>query len=301
MLLLAVLACASLMSAMDADAQGDPYVRPFVKAERLSTNRIVNGTVAVNGSFPSVAQLLGVIPSPPGGPQRQGLMCGASIIAPRKWALTAVRCTYGGDGRPLGANDIALRVGTELLGEGGQLTRAAKIFPAPPTQVFASATETLTSLVRPPVPDRPTLGPTVVLSLASGTLRVGQDREATLVSNVPGRLLVFNQNDAGGGFLAVPNQMSRAVGRAREKLVAGGLHVIADENIDPFSLRARLPLGHNRLVAVVIPDTPSVEAAITPYLDQREITNIDTWMKRLAGGITAGRVAVGTVEYEVER
>jgi hypothetical protein len=174
-------------------------------------------------------------------------------------------------------------------------------FAAPPPRAFAEADTTLAPAARPPEPERPSLKPEVALSLPGGNiLAVGDTLILKLVSNVPGRLLLFNQNAEGTGYLVVPNAVERRQGRARETVAAGRPILVPDPMLDGYLLKASPPMGSNRLIAVVVPaDAAGIDAVIDPHLANTEIADIDAWVKSLAAKLTPGHVATGEIQYEI--
>jgi hypothetical protein len=155
-------------------------------------------------------------------------------------------------------------------------------FAAPPPPAFTTADTTLAPATKPPEPDRPSLKPALALSLPNGTaLAVGDPLTLKLVSNVPGRLLLFNQNAEGAGYLVVPNSVERRQGRARETVAAGQPVLVPD------------PL-------VVPADAPGLDALIDAHLANTDIGDIDAWVKSIAAKLTPGRVAAGEIQYSIK-
>ena len=171
-----------------------------------------------------------------------------------------------------------------------------------PPPSFTAADVTLAPSAKPPQPERPSLKPEVSLSLPGGTtLAVGAALELRLVSNVPGRLLLFNQNADGAGYLVVPNTVGRRQGTTREKVAAGRPILVPDPMLDGFLLKASPPAGANRLIAVVVPaDAPGVDAVVEPHLANTEIADLDAWVKALTAKLTPGRVATGVISYDIK-
>jgi secreted trypsin-like serine protease len=170
-----------------------------------------------------------------------------------------------------------------------------------PPPVFAGTDTALAPTAPPPQPERPSLKPAVSLSLPAGTsLAVGEALSLRLVSNVPGRLLLFNQNADGAGYLVVPNAVGRRQGRTREAVAAGRPLVVPDPMLDGYLLKASPPTGANRLIAVVVPaDAAGVDALVEPHLANTEIADVDAWVKALAAKLTPGRVATGEISYDI--
>src|ERR1700691_5842179 len=105
-----------------AVAEAADWSVPFTGAERLSTSRIIGGSVAPSGSFPMAVQLAFVAPGGGGATGRQEeFYCRASVIAPH-WLLTAAHCVVRpggeGNGRAFAADRIAARGGTIARGGG---------------------------------------------------------------------------------------------------------------------------------------------------------------------------------------
>ncbi len=173
----------------------------------------------------------------------------------------------------------------------------------PPPPVFTNTDTALAPTAPPPQPERPSLKPSVSLSLPGGTsLAVGAPLSLRLLSNVPGRLLLFNQNAAGTGYLVVPNSVGRRQGRAREAVAAGRPLLVPDPLLDGFALKASPPTGANRLIAVVVPsDAPGVDALVDQHLANTEIADVGAWVKALAAKLTPGRVATGEISYEIRQ
>jgi len=473
-------AFAALLAALSAPhaatAQAADWSVPFTGAERLTTSRIIGGSVAPGGSFPMAVQLA-FVGAGSGGPtgRREEFYCAASVIAPH-WLLTAAHCVVPpggeGNGRAFAASRIAARGGTVARGGGGTLIAARQIiahegykstpygtindvalielaepmdipaaqlvsaamaprlmapghrnatvvgwgvtkfgsdrasdkllqvdvdlidhavcakdypefgsdgmrfcagvvdacpadgqcpdscqgdsggplfihtplglqqagvvsfgfecgrvghpgvyssvayfepwirrhvpeanFTGRPPPVFSNTDTTLAPTTPPPQPERPSLKPAVSLSLPGGTtLAVGATLSLRLVSNVPGRLLLFNQNAAGAGYLVVPNVVGRKQGRAREAVAAGRPLLVPDPMLDSFILKASPPTGANRLIAVVVPaDAPGVDAMVDAHVANTEIADVDAWVKALAAKLTPGRVATGEIAYEIKR
>jgi secreted trypsin-like serine protease len=175
-------------------------------------------------------------------------------------------------------------------------------FAALPPRAFTAADTTLAPAIEPPESERPSLKPGVALSLPGGnTLAVGEALTLKLVSNVPGRLLLFNQNAEGTGYLVVPNSVERRQGRARELVAAGRPILVPDPMLDGYLLKASPPMGSNRLIALVVPaDAAGIDAVVEPHLANTEIADIDAWVRSLAAKLTPGRVATGEIAYQIK-
>ncbi len=174
------------------------------------------------------------------------------------------------------------------------------VSPAPPA--FKPADTTLAPATKPPELDRPSLKPALSLSLPGGnSLGVGDALTLKLVSNVPGRLLLFNQNAQGTGYLVLPNSVERRQGRGRETVAAGRPILVPDPMLDGYVLKASPPSGSNRLIALVVPaDAVGVDAVVDQHLANTEIGNIDEWVNLLAPKLTPGRVAMGEIQYSIK-
>lgn len=181
----------------------------------------------------------------------------------------------------------------------------AASFRQPDPPAFAQTGELLAPLLKPPLPDSPGLVPYVSVSLLTpASIPVGNAMQFGIVSNVKGRLLIFNQNTDGSGYLIFPNHDSRAatLGALRERIAPGDYVRLPQSGMDQFWIRAEPPAGRNRIVALVVPGNNSkLDAAIAPYLDQRHITALRGWIAQLAATLPAGRVATGSADYEILR
>jgi hypothetical protein len=166
---------------------------------------------------------------------------------------------------------------------------------------FSNVTDTLSVISPPPLPDQPALKPAATLALPGGSsVKIGTPLAVRLVSNVPGRLLLFNENAAGQGALVMPNLLSREQGAAREQVAPGVPLLIPDPLLDAYELVAAAPIGQQRLVAVIVPtDTSGIDPILAPYLGGTAIPNIREWVKSLAGRLTPGRLALGEVTYVI--
>jgi len=155
----------------------------------------------------------------------------------------------------------------------------------------------------PPLAAQPALRPAVTLSLPGGSVvHNGAALMVRLVSNVPGRLLLFNENAAGRGALVVPNRLSREQGTRREQVRQGVPVLLPDPLLDGYELDAAAPLGRQRLVAVVVPaETPGLDTLLAPFLAGEDIRDIHAWVTALAARLPAGRVALGEAGYEIVR
>jgi secreted trypsin-like serine protease len=153
----------------------------------------------------------------------------------------------------------------------------------------------------PPAPP-PVVQPTVAISLPDGTsYRVGAPVKVRLQSNVPGRLLLFNEDATGQGALVVPNTLSREQSHERELMRPGAGILVPDPLLDSYDLAASPPTGRQMLVAVVVPrDTPEIEPMIAPYLAGQRIPDMRAWVRDLAARLPASRVAQGSIGYEIE-
>ena len=166
---------------------------------------------------------------------------------------------------------------------------------------FSPVTATLVSASGPPpVPMQPALRPMVTLSLPGGTtVKSGTALTVRLMSNVPGRLMLFNENADGQGALVMPNKLSREQGVGRERIRAS-VPVLVPDPLDGYDLAAAPPLGRQRLVAIIVPaDTPGLEPLLAPYLAGKKIPDIRAWATALAAKLPGGRVALGEASYDI--
>lgn len=169
------------------------------------------------------------------------------------------------------------------------------------TPAFSPVTATLVSAAGPPpVPVQPALRPMVTLSLPGGTtVKSGTALTVRLVSNVPGRLLLFNENAAGQGALVMPNTLSREQGMGREQIRAS-VPMLVPDSLDGYDLAAAPPIGRQRLVAVVVPaGARGLEPLLAPYLAGKTIPDIRAWAAALSAKLPGGYVALGEAGYEI--
>lgn len=160
--------------------------------------------------------------------------------------------------------------------------------------------QTSAELTRPPSTLPPALRPAVSISMPAGpTVQLGGDIVLRLVSNVPGRLLIFNENAEGSGYLVFPNLVSRQFGRGDERIAAGQPVLLPDPNRQAFVFQAAPPGGRNRMVAVVIPSDAPVDPVIDPQIAQARIPRLDDWVRELTARLPQGRIASGEVTYEI--
>lgn len=169
-------------------------------------------------------------------------------------------------------------------------------FTGPADPQFAATDTQLAPVSIPVTPDRPALRPGLVVSLQGGaSIRLGADLEARLVSNVTGRLLVFNEDERGTGYLVLPN----AERPGSTLVTAGRLTLLPDPLKDPYRLVARMPLGKNRLVAIVLPDTPQLDAVLAPMRGAVPIEAFGDFIRKLSEVLVPGRAALGETRYEI--
>ena len=175
------------------------------------------------------------------------------------------------------------------------------VFATPSAPGFDDTGSAIDGLTPPVHSDLPTLRPTVSVSLDGGSVQhIGSELTATIVANVPGQMLVFNQDADGGGHLHFPNSLSRRHGRAREAIAAGIPVVMPDPNMgDPFSLNIDPPAGTHRLMVLVVPRNLAIEPLIGPYLDGQPIPHVTEWVRALAQKLNRGDVALGMADYQV--
>ena len=167
--------------------------------------------------------------------------------------------------------------------------------------VFAQVTNTLVAAAGPaPDPEQPVFRPMVTLSLPGGTtVKSGASLTVRLMSNVPGRLLLFNENAAGQGALVMPNTLAREQGNARER-VRASVPMLVPDPLDGYELAAAPPIGRQRLFAVIVPaNAPGLEPLIAPYLAGKKITDIRGWVATLAQKLPNGYVALGEIRYDI--
>ena len=167
--------------------------------------------------------------------------------------------------------------------------------------VFAQVTNTLAAAAGPaPDPEQPVFRPMVSLSLPGGTtVKNGARLTVRLMSNVPGRLLLFNENAAGQGALVMPNTLEREQGNARERIRAS-VPMLVPDPLDGYDLTAAAPIGRQRLFAVVVPaGAPGLEPLIAPYLSGKKIADIRGWVEALSRKLPPGRVALGEIRYDI--
>ena len=173
---------------------------------------------------------------------------------------------------------------------------------AGPAAAFAPVSGTLANAAGPPpVAALPAFRPIVTLSLPGGTrVARGQPVSVRLMSNVPGRLLLFNENAAGEGALILPNAESRLAGTARERVRPGAPLLVPDPLLDGYEFLAAPPVGRQRLVAIVVPEgAAGIDALLAPYLAGGRIADIRAWASGLAAKLPSGRVALGEAGYEI--
>lgn len=117
-----VLALAVSAPALVAGPAGADDGAPWSGREARSS-RIIGGTVAPDGAWPSQAALVTSSANPEPGIQ----FCGATVIDPM-WVMTANHCVrYSDTGGVVPARLVDVRVGTQDLSRGGTTIRAAEI------------------------------------------------------------------------------------------------------------------------------------------------------------------------------
>lgn len=176
----------------------------------------------------------------------------------------------------------------------------ANIVPAVPA--FMSVNNSLTAVSAPAsIPEQPALRPAIALSLPGGArIHAGQTMTVTLVSNVPGRLLLLNETARGGGTMVVPNVLSRRQSASQRIIRAAARVMVPDPLLDGWDLVAIPPLGPQRLIAIVVPASGSPAQDLFDHAPaQSSIEDVRTWVAALTSQLRPGQVAVGEVNYEI--
>jgi hypothetical protein len=126
--------------------------------------------------------------------------------------------------------------------------------------------------------------PQLTLDIVQGNnLREGTEAVIRLASSITGYLVVFSINPAGQTTQISPNMYSGAngPGQARSLLRAGEVTLLPGA-ADQFALPVAAPHGRSRIIAMVLPQRPEVQEAISRHLDLSPIPDGLAYIQRLA-------------------
>lgn len=141
--------------------------------------------------------------------------------------------------------------------------------------------------------------------LQGNSLKVGSFVDIRVLSSVPGRLALFNQDSTGRAVQIFPSRrMPSGQVNASIAQIAGGTALL----IPPPRLRdqgfrfvAKPPLGRNRLIAIVLPMQVRIDDVLGRYDDGSDIANLDALINELADRELASRGLEPTRVAPVDR